>query len=195
MLPYTVPNQFCWLYNNSDIINIKNTSSLEESRIDRYPLNFISNLTDRLRLKYSILAKQYSLNEDEYQYWEKIKNITEQVGGLYDITPSSVPSNVYCLNDSNEKVLGYFSVSASTSKRLFIKDHFAGIYTPYTNGVCINDTVFGSDPIPSPNTFVWIIVDQPFPPPGYKVTTRVRGCYDCTVRGTNIPPSFWNEDK
>ena len=195
MLPYTVPNQVCWLYNNSDIINIKNTSALDEARINRYALNFISNLTDRLRLKYSILVKQYSLNEEEYQYWEKLQNITEQVGSLYDLTPSSIPSNVYCLNDPNENVLGYFSVSASTSKRLFIKDHFAGIYTPYTNGVCIDDTIFGSGPIPSLNTFVWVIVDQPFPPPGYKVTTRVRGCYDCTVRGTNIPPSFWNEDK
>ena len=195
MLPYTVPNQVCWLYNNSDIINIKNTSALDEARINRYALNFISNLTDRLRIKYSILVKQYSLNEEEYQYWEKLQNITEQVGSLYDLTPSSIPSNVYCLNDPNENVLGYFSVSASTSKRLFIKDHFAGIYTPYTNGVCIDDTIFGSGPIQSLNTFVWVIVDQPFPPPGYKVTTRVRGCYDCTVRGTNVPPSFWNEDK
>jgi hypothetical protein len=81
-------------------------------------LKFISNLTDRLRVGYSILVDQYSLNEDEYLYWEKLQSITEQVGGLYDIIPSPVPSNVYCVDDPNEKVLGYFSVSANTSKRL-----------------------------------------------------------------------------
>ena len=196
ILPYTVPNKTCWISSNSDIINIKNASLLEEDRINRYPLNFISNLTDRLRVKYSILVKQYSLNEDEYLYWEKLQSITEQVGGLYDIIPSSVPSNVYCLDYPNEKVLGYFSVSASTSKRFFIKGNFAGILTPYTDAFCIDDTIKASDPpLTSLNTFVWIIIDRPFAVPPLLVTTRIKGCYDCTVRGTNIPPDFWNEDK
>ena len=194
ILPYTVPNKTCWISSNSDIINIKNASLLEEDRINRYPLNFISNSTDRLRVEYSILVKQYSLNEDEYLYWEKLQNITEQVGGLYDIIPSSVPSNVYCLDDPNEKVLGYFSVSASTSKRLFIKVIFEGIFTQYTDKVCINDTVFDG-PIQSFDTFVWVIIDHPLPPPSYKVTTRIQGCYDCTVRGTTIKPDFWDEGK
>jgi hypothetical protein len=195
ILPYTVPNKTCWTSSNSDIINIKNTSLLGEDRIDRYPLKFISNLTDRLRVGYSILVKQYSLNEDEYLYWEKLQSITEHVGGLYDIIPSSVPSNVYCVDDPNEKVLGYFSVSANTSKRLFIKENFAGIFTQYTDKECINDTVFDNAPIPSLNTYVWIIIDHQVPPPVYQVTTRIKGCYDCTTRGTNIKPDFWKEGK
>jgi hypothetical protein len=195
ILPYTVPNKTCWTSSNSDIINIKNTSLLGEDRIDRYPLKFISNLTDRLRVEYSILVKQYSLNEDEYLYWEKLQSITEHVGGLYDIIPSSVPSNVYCVDDPNEKVLGYFSVSANTSKRLFIKENFAGIFTQYTDKECINDTVFDNAPIPSLNTYVWIIIDHQVPPPPCQVTTRIKGCYDCTTRGTNIKPEFWKEGK
>ena len=123
-LPYDVTSRVCWLSNNSDRINVKNTSVFEEDRINRYPLNFISNTTDRLRVKYSMLVNQYSLNEDEYLYWEKLQNIAEQVGGLYDITPAAIPSNVWCLEDPNEKVLGYFSVSARSSKRIFIKDYF-----------------------------------------------------------------------
>lgn len=212
-LPYIVPNRTCWTSSNSDIINIKNTSLLGEDRIDRYPLKFISNLTDRLRVEYSILVKQYSLNEDEYLYWEKLQSITEQVGGLYDIIPSSIPSNVYCVDDPNEKILGYFSVSANTSKRLFIKENFAGIFTPYTDKECIADTIFNGDPIPNLNTYSWIIeagIIQPsywiigpgglkqqiFPPPiPYKIITSIKGCADCTVRGTNIEPYFWNNNK
>ena len=119
-------------------INIKNTSVLEQDKIERFPLNFISNQTDRLKVKYSMLVNQYSLNEDEYLYWEKLQNMSEQVGGLYDMIPSAIPSNVYCIDDPNEKVLGYFSVSASSSKRIFIKDHFAGIFTPYTDELCVD---------------------------------------------------------
>jgi hypothetical protein len=194
-LPYMTPNNTCWISSNSDKINIKNTSSFAEDRIIRFPINFVSNMTDRLRVKYSILVNQYSLNEDEYLYWEKLQNIAEQVGGLYDITPASVPTNIWCVENPNEKVLGYFSVSASASKRIFVKDNFKGIFTYYTDEVCIVDTIYNGAEIPSLNTFVWIIINHPLPPPSYVVTTRTRGCYDCTVRGTKTKPLFWQDDR
>jgi Domain of unknown function (DUF4249) len=211
-LPYNmVPNKQCWISNNSDVINIKNTSFLEEDRIDRYPLIFISNQTDRLNVKYSILVNQYSLNEDEYLYWEKLQNISEQVGGLYDLIPSSIPSNISCIDDPNEKVLGYFSVSARSSKRIFIKDNFSGLIDLYTH--CIGDTIFNGGFIPNLNTSAWIIETGLFvptawiigqggliqliylPPIPYVIVTYTRFCADCTVRGTTIPPDFWNESK
>lgn len=196
-LPYSVPNSLCWLSNNSDIINIKNTSVIAESKVDKYSLTLISNSTDRLREKYSIMVYQYSLTEDEYLYWEKLQNISEQVGGLYDIIPSAIPSNIYCLDDPNQKVLGYFSVSASSSKRIFIRDNFAGVLSQYNDRTCIADTIFGSpnSPIAWLGVNVWVIISHTMPPPAYRVLTRTKGCYDCTVRGTNIRPDFWVGDK
>jgi hypothetical protein len=194
-IPYIVPNQICWISDNSNVINVKNTSVFKEDRINKYPLHQISNITDRLAIKYSILVNQYSLNEDEYSYWEKLENISEQVGGLYDMIPAAIPSNVYCIDDPNEKVLGYFSVSANSSKRVFIKDRFAGVMTPYTEEACIADTIFGGAPIPYLNTNAWIIIDHPMPPPSYRVITYSKGCYDCTERGTNIEPDFWKMSK
>ena len=194
-LPYSVPNKVCWISNNSDLINIKNTSVIADDRVKKYPLTLVSNVTDRLREEYSIIVNQYSLNEDEYLYWEKLQNLSEQVGGLYDIIPSAIPSNIYCVDDPNQKVLGYFSVSASSSRRIFIKDRFAGVLTPYTDQVCIADTIYGNGPIAYLNTSVWVIISHPLPPPTYRVTTRTKGCYDCTVRGTNIQPDFWQVDK
>lgn len=192
-LPYMVPNNTCWISSNSDKINIKSTASLAEDRIIRYPLNFVSNMTDRLKVKYSILVTQYSLNEDEYTYWEKLQNIAEQVGGLYDITPSSIPSNIWCVENPSDKVLGYFSVSASSSKRIFIKDRFLGIVDLYAN--CISDTVFGGGSIPDLNTYVWVIIDHQSPPDPYRVLTQIKGCYDCSVRGTTTEPVYWRDDK
>ena len=195
ILPYPVKNKACWVSSNSDIINIKSTSVLGDDKISRYPLNFVSNLSDRLRVKYSILVNQYSLNEDEYLYWEKLQNISEQVGGLYDIIPSSVPSNMFSFADPNEKVLGYFSVSAITSKRIFIRDFFEGTVTPYTDELCVADTIPGLGPIQNLNYSVWILSQSSIPPPPYTVTTHEKGCSDCTVRGTNVKPDFWLDDK
>jgi hypothetical protein len=190
-LPFYVPNRICWVSANSELINIKNNSVLEKDNITRYPLNFISNQTDRLLVKYSILVNQYSLNEQEYLYWEQLQKLSEKVGSLYDIIPSSVTNNVYCVDDPNEKVLGYFSVSANSYKRIFIKDHFRGLVNKYTADYCGVDTIANNGPIPGLNQSVWLIGESG----NSWIVTYSRVCADCTARGTNIPPDFWTEDK
>jgi len=193
-LPYSVPvNNTCWISNNASVINIKNTSVMSEDKINRYPINFISNETDRLKVRYSILVNQYSLSEDEFDYWEKLQNVIQEVGSLYDIIPSSVPGNVFCVENPSVKVLGYFSVSAKTSQRFFIKDYFSGIINLYSE--CIADTIYGSAPeISGLNITAWILEQNLYAQPPYTVITNIRGCADCTVRGTIVEPYFWNDD-
>ncbi len=190
-LPFPVANRVCWLSNNSSKIQIKNTSVLSEDRIERYPLIFIDNNTDRLKARYSILVDQYSLNEDEFGYWEKMQNISQNVGSLYDVTPGAVPSNIFCVEDPGQKALGYFSVSAKSSKRLFIEEIFWGIINLYQD--CVADTINGpaSVPIPGLGTYVWILEDRSLERPAFRVITEIKGCADCTVRGTNVKPDFW----
>ena len=193
-LLFDVPNQTCWINDKSHSINIKSTAAFDEASIKSYPINYITNVTDRLRTEYSILVNQYSLNEDEYIYWEKIQNIAVQVGGLYDIIPASVPSNLTCVENPADKVLGYFSVSAKSSKRIFIKDKFAGIIDRYNH--CITDTVY-SPYFPGVNVTAWILFSHLLSIPQvsfYEITTN-EGCADCTLRGTKIKPDFWTDDK
>lgn len=190
-LPFSAPvNNTCWISNNSDAINIKSTSVISEDRISRYPLLFISNETDRLKVKYSILVNQYSMSADELEYWEKMQNVIQDVGGLYDITPAFIPGNIYCVDNSAEKVLGYFSVSAKTSKRVFIRDYFAGIVNPYSSCALESDTLSGSNPhVEGLNITAWIL-EQTMT---YTVITHSRYCADCTTRGTTTRPGFWDE--
>jgi hypothetical protein len=191
-LLFPVENRTCWVSDKSRDINIKKTTALNESRITRIPVQYITNETDRLKLEYSILVNQYSLNEDEFNYWEKIHNIAVQVGGLYDIIPSTVPSNLFSIENPEEQVLGYFSVSAKSSKRIFIKGDFKGIVNQYPD--CIKDTIAYVDP-PGLNVSVWILDDEPYHIGPYRITTDKKGCADCTVRGTNIKPVWWVDEK
>jgi hypothetical protein len=191
-LLFEVKNQTCWVSDKSHSINIKSTAAFDESSITRLPINYITNVTDRLKTEYSILVNQYSMTEDEYIYWEKIQNIAVEVGGLYDVIPASVPSNIRCIENPAEKVLGYFSVSAISSKRIFIKDNFAGIIDQYEN--CITDTVY-TDKFPGVDINAWILRSHLCSIPcvsSFEITTH-RGCADCTLRGTNIKPDFWND--
>lgn len=196
-LNFDVPNHLCWISGNSKNIFIQSTAAISEDLIKRLPVTYISNVTDRLKTKYSISVNQYSMNEDEYNYWDKLQRLIEQTGGLYDLVPSSIPSNLWCVEIPEDKVLGYFSVSAVSSKRIFIKDTFEGIIDPYSD--CVSSTlVGGADYIEGLGITVWTLFDtpaSPFSSPRFRVFTRTRGCADCTVRGTNIKPLFWEDDK
>jgi len=192
-LPYYVPNAHCWITEYSDNINIKNTTSFSEDRITRQPVISITNETDRLIEKYSILINQYSLTEDEYLYWEKLQNIVEHVGGLYDLTPASIPGNIFSVENPDIKALGYFSVSSVKSARIFIDDQFRGLVNLYED---CEHAVVGANVIPSNlGATVWIIIDHQFPPPAYRVLTFSKGCADCTTRGITTMPDFWNDEK
>ena len=190
-IPYAVKNKVCWVTERSDEILIKNTSIYSQARVSKYPILFISNNGDRLKETYSILVNQYSLNESEYDFWERVQNISQNVGNLYDISPMAIPSNIKCCEDPEETVLGYFSVSAVTQKRLFIKDHFFGL--PNFFIYCATDTVAGKLPETGLNTDYWVIEDFGDELPPFWVLTTYKECADCTTRGTNVMPSFWLE--
>jgi hypothetical protein len=193
-LLFPVPNGTCWITEDTKKVNVKNASSIKEAMIVKQPINYITNVTDRLKIRYSILVNQYSLTEEEYAYWDKAHDFVDQVGGLYDIIPSSIPNNLWRVGVPQEKVLGYFSVSAVSSKRIFIQDNFQGIIDQYPN--CINDTIYGDFDPPELNVYEWTLIDHPEGVgPRERVLTYRKECADCTTRGTTVKPDFWIDGK
>ena len=182
-----VVNKTCWISNNSYRINIKNTSSLSESLVNRHPVVYISNETDRLSIRYSINVNQYSMSEDEFQYWEDITEITENVGSLYDIIPYSLNGNLFCVEDPDEQVLGYLSVSAKTSKRIYIDERFSGLEDIYYPE-CLEAELDAYTPWEMAGETWWIVYNL-----GTPYITHQKWCVDCTARGTLFRPEFWED--
>ena len=81
--------------------------------------------------------------------------MTEEQGGLYDPIPKPLTGNVSCVDDPSEPVLGYFSVSAVSSRRLFIENDTLK-YTP-GGQYCVTDTVATIEEISGLNTYVFIL--------------------------------------
>jgi hypothetical protein len=208
-LPFNVENKVCWRTEHSDDIFLKNSSLLAENRVVGFPIKTINNPIDRLTVKYSILVKQYSLNEDEYIYWEALKTSLDQQGGLYDIIPPIIPNNIYCVENPDEKTLGYFSVSAISSRRIFIKDKFTGYDESCNSSIKFGLPKFdmnGASPSYGKDTSivgldatVWVAEDHTDKIPPYRILVYNRWCSDCTQKGIfgdyrNSKPSFWDED-
>jgi hypothetical protein len=194
--PFKNNSKTCWTTHRSEDIAIKSTKGFSENSIKNLPLLSINDPVDRLSIKYSVVVSQFSLSEEEFVYWERLKNSVDQTGGLYDIIPAVVPNNLICVDDSLKKVLGYFSVSSVSSKRLFIKEKFAGSNADYSYRKCLTDTVFTNfpDTIPGYGTALWVLEDHMDQKPPWVVCTRNNGCYFCEVRGTSIKPGFWDDD-
>lgn len=197
-LPYIYPpNKKCWVTNNSQSIYIKSTAAYEEDRVPGFPVIQVTDNTDRLKERYSILMRQYSLCENEYQYWERLQKSVEMTGGLYDVIPMAIPGNIQCIEKPEEKVLGYFSVSSVSTKRIFISNIFRPSSFPDYYKNCAKDTIPSTQPIPNLNVDIYIMeaIYKPFIDYPFYILTDIKGCSDCTVRGTNIMPDYWEAYK
>ena len=188
-IPYNVINKICYVSENSDGVLIKNTSLYSQAKVTKFPVLSISNETDRLKETYSILVNQYSLTEEEYDFWDRVQSISQNVGNLYDITPMAIAGNIRCITNPKETVLGYFSVSAVTQERLFIHDHFYGL--PGFFIYCATDTARVTLPETGLNTDFWVIEDYSDEVPPFWVITDYKECADCTTRGTSTIPPYW----
>lgn len=190
-IPFPSDIYRCWATERSERILIRNTSVYNQARISRYPVILITNNTRKLNVKYSILVNQYSIDESEYYFWEKVQNVHENVGGLYDMTPMAIPGNIRCTTNPGETVLGYFSVSAVSRKRLFVQDSFLGLSYFYPG--CVVDTIHGILPEGGLNKDYWIVEDNGNEIPAWWVVTRYRECADCVTDNERIRPDFWND--
>ena len=68
-------------------------------------------------LQYSILVKQYSISKSEFDFWDNLKKINDKSGDIFEYQPYPVNSNIHNVNNTKDRVLGYFQVSAVKQKR------------------------------------------------------------------------------
>ena len=111
----------CWKTDLSTTISIANTEKLSSNVIYQYPLTQIPyNSSDKLIARYSILVKQFALTRDWYEWNQKVKKNTEQLGSIFDAQPSETGGNIQCVTDPGEKVIGFVGCTTETERRIFI---------------------------------------------------------------------------
>jgi len=196
-IPDLYPNAFrpqtCWKTQTSTEVFIGSTEGLVGERIADVPLRFISTRGNELRLRYSILVKQYSIGPDTHEFWRRLKNVTEDLGTLFDPVPTEIEGNISNLNRDID-VLGYFSADGYQEKRIFI-DRADLPMVPIRSGFeeCIFDTVDRFDvntEIISGNVFVEEVFGAFGSSIGFGVTQAK--CADCRLNGSIERPDFWD---
>ena len=69
-----------------------------------------------------------SMTEEEYNYWKNISAIINRDGSLFDPPPGTVRGNLYNIDNEDDLILGYFSVSAVEYKRYFTNSDWLEFY-------------------------------------------------------------------
>ena len=128
------PYYYCWGHRKSSNIHIYNTSNLQENTVKDKRLLNIPVDDIRISYIYSILVKQWSLTPEAYTYFHTLEKMTENSGGLFQVMPSELRGNVYCISNPNIKVRGYITTANVKTKRMFIHaSQFTNVFPTYDN--------------------------------------------------------------
>ncbi len=141
--------------------------------------------------RYSILVKQYALTPDAFNFYQNLKTNTEQLGSIFDAQPSEISGNIHNVNNANEPVIGYMSITNVQSLRIFVNaasvlpQYFL---TPYPYD-CELDVALYNVPFNSVQT---VLIDPPLTDIPTSALKDMQGtilgfeystpfCVDCTV--------------
>lgn len=143
----------------------------------------------KLCFKYSLLVKQYSLGPEGYHYWNELSAMRQGQGTMFDKQPALLQSNICNIEDEEEKVLGFFTMSSVQEIRGFAED-IPGMDTEPNPYYCL--PVCSGPGCGSPQTFPAYFARATYD--GETVYAQVnKHCVDCReYKGSSaIKPDFW----
>ncbi|TAK42503.1 MAG: DUF4249 domain-containing protein [Saprospiraceae bacterium] len=127
--PNPLNNKICYVKNNVDINNIKifDTHDLAGGLLTNEPF-LTTSYNYRFAFMYCFHLFQYAISEEEYDYWENVRDIVNIDGSLFDPPPGTVKGNLYNPAAPNDQILGYFSVAGVSYRRQFFDVISLGVY-------------------------------------------------------------------
>ena len=183
--------KICWKNVNSSNIIIGSSEMLSSNHI-YFPIMTIPAADEKLSVLYSIKVKQYAISEEGYSYLQKLKKNTEEIGSIFAAQPSELTGNIHCISNPAETAIGFVEVSQEKQKRLFISMQQVPQWN-YEDGCGEYLLQNNPDELSSKAGGLFATVPFDVTPIGivsFFATPDVN-CLDCTLRGSNVKPSFW----
>jgi hypothetical protein len=196
-------NVYCYKSNASSEIILHSLANLTTDQVTNKLVYFIpSGESDRLTNRYTTLITQYTISKEEYEFWNKLEESTEDVEDIFGSQPYSLTGNISNINDPDEMVAGYFQVAGVSTQRIFID--YNDIYQlglPMGGDLdCQIDSLFLEDYL----GYSLFTLYSELKSNGYGFVAPIQEsnvtiglircakvCSDCTKTGDIDPPSYW----
>lgn len=118
--PGALSTKWCYISEDIDFNNLVLVDKRELSGNElKEQVIAVTEFNERFAWQYCFHVSQFSMNQEEYDYWKSIEQIINTGGSLFDPPPGTVIGNFYNPDDENEQILGFFSVSSVSFKRFF----------------------------------------------------------------------------
>ena len=195
--------QVCYAYNPSNKIMLRSTTNQTIDRIDQEEVLFLPIDSAKLIHRYSVLVRLLVEDPQAYNYFETLKELSVKSSNFFNnVQPGYLAGNLFNPDNGNEKVGGFFRVSAAAERRIFLNlnDIYPAAEEPPYFYLCsltaptaqggrgdrdlLNAIYNGSLRYYSLNN------TGEFPGGGPYLMVSA-ACGDCTVLGSNQQPSFW----
>ncbi len=199
----TQQDRLCYNTVYSNTIIQTQTNGFTEDRVTRFPVRQISRENFIISYRYSILVKQYVQSLAAHTFYRILNDLSSSESLLSQNQPGFLEGNVFSVESSDEKVLGFFEVSSVSSKRIFFnyEDFYPNEPLPphITNCIFVAppiELIGGATPLfeavsARTHTF-WDFNFSPGPGEGPYIMVPVE-CGDCTSLGEIAVPDFWIE--
>ena len=206
--PRSREEKTCYATELSKNIIQTSTADLNEDRVSRFPVRFISRENFIISHRYSILVKQYVQSREAFTYYATLKSLSSSESLFSQLQTGFLEGNIRSEQNESEKVIGFFEVSSVSQKRIFFdyQDLFPGEELPdylidcmITSPPLIN--IAGTSPLIDGIEFglydYYDNYDTEINPLNFEeygpYLMVTAGCGDCTEVGSNIVPAFWEE--
>jgi len=181
----------CWTTHASTDILLGSSKKLS-SDVIHLPLIQIEEGSIKFSFLYSVIVTQRGCSERGYDFLQRMKKNTEQVGSIFDAQPSELNSNIRNISDPNEIVIGFIDVADGWEKRIFISAN--DVRNWHYNVPCDPITIDNNPDSIAAHSDHDPIVPSEFTPSGSikNFAAAYPVCIDCRLRGgKTVKPSFW----
>lgn len=170
----------CWKTDPVKDIFTGKTGNLTYPQITGQPLHFVSTVTKKLSVRYSLLVKQYSIGEEAWSFWNRIGELISDETFLYTKQPWNIQGNLVSSEDPAEITFGYFTVASVTEKRIFVNRPNATFYfVPGYAGTDVSELHKKAQPV------YLVLTEQ-------GLAFVHKDCVDCRTGGGVVrKPDFW----
>lgn len=193
----------CFNTVNSTEILLENTNSFVDDRVERFRVRFISRNNYIMSHRYSILVKQFIQSAEAHQFYNTLKELSNEDNIFSNIQPGFLTGNISSTINPSELVAGFFEVVSSDSQRVYFnyEDEFPDEpLPPYVSNCGLSAPEFltpgGTSPLKDAisSGFKYFSENDGSVPLALGPYFLVEPfCGNCTVLGTNIVPDFWED--
>ncbi len=182
----------CWSSEKSATILLTSTNNQVDDIVENLPVTTIVQGSDKVSVRYSILVKQYALTKEAFEYWQLLRKNTNELGSIFGNQPAELISNIKCVSNPDEPVVGFVSISSVQQQRLFIRrGELSGWYPDYSLQTLCEPKIVG------PDSLSYYLQRNKNLMQAYNITgggtaLADKRCIDCRIRGgVTKMPSFW----